>query len=152
MSLAIPPAARDALEAWLTHQRAIEGASAHTIRAYTADVTGWLAFLAGHLGEGYGLKRLASVPHADLRAWMAHERARGLGARSLARSLSAVRQFTGWLAEREASTRPPSSRPAAPSSAASCRGLCRRRMRRRFCPPWPRTPPKTGSAPATSPW
>ncbi|ACM01761.1 tyrosine recombinase XerC [Cereibacter sphaeroides] len=101
MSLAIPPAARDALEAWLTHQRAIEGASAHTIRAYTADVTGWLAFLAGHLGEGYGLKRLASVPHADLRAWMAHERARGLGARSLARSLSAVRQFTGWLAERE---------------------------------------------------
>ncbi|MGC9445783.1 tyrosine recombinase XerC [Cereibacter johrii] len=101
MSLAIPPAARDALEAWLTHQRAIEGASAHTIRAYTADVTGWLAFLAGHLGEGYGLRMLASVPHADLRAWMAHERARGLGARSLARSLSAVRQFTGWLAERE---------------------------------------------------
>lgn len=101
MSLAIPPAARDALEAWLTHQRVIEGASPHTIRAYTADVAGWLAFLAGHLGEGYGLPALASVPHADLRAWMAHERARGLGARSLARSLSAVRRFTGWLAERE---------------------------------------------------
>lgn len=101
MSLAIPPAARDALEAWLTHQRVIEGASPHTIRAYAADVAGWLAFLAGHLGEGYGLPALASVPHADLRAWMAHERARGLGARSLARSLSAVRRFTGWLAERE---------------------------------------------------
>ncbi|MGP3697663.1 tyrosine recombinase XerC [Rhodobacter sp. NSM] len=101
MSLAIPPAARDALEAWIAHQRVIDGASPNTIRAYTADVTGWLVFLAGHLGEGYGLRALASTPHSDLRAWMAHERARGLGARSLSRSLSAVRQFTGWLAERE---------------------------------------------------
>lgn len=101
MSLAIPPAARDALQAWLTHLRVIDGAAEATLRAYGADVTGWLVFLAGHLGEGYGLKVLAGVPHADLRAWMAHERGRGLGARSLARALSAVRQFTGWLAERE---------------------------------------------------
>jgi integrase/recombinase XerC len=41
------------------------------------------------------------VPQADLRAFMAHERARGLGPRSLARALSAVKGFTGWLAERE---------------------------------------------------
>ena len=101
MSLLIPPAARDALQAWLTHLRVIDGAAEATLRAYGADVTGWLAFLVGHLGEGYGLKTLAGVPHADLRAWMAHERGRGLGARSLARALSAVRQFTGWLAERE---------------------------------------------------
>ncbi len=101
MSLLIPPAARDALQAWLTHLRVIDGAAEATLRAYGADVTGWLAFLAGHLGESYGLKTLAGVPHADLRAWMAHERGRGLGARSLARALSAVRQFTGWLAERE---------------------------------------------------
>jgi integrase/recombinase XerC len=36
-----------------------------------------------------------------MRAWMAQERARGVGARSLSRSLSAVKGFIGWLAERE---------------------------------------------------
>jgi integrase/recombinase XerC len=36
-----------------------------------------------------------------MRAWMAHERGRGVGARSLARSLSAVKSFYRWLAERE---------------------------------------------------
>lgn len=101
MSLAIPPAARDALEAWLTHLRVVDAAAEATLRAYAADLRGWLGFLGGHWGEGYGLKALAAAPHADLRAWMAHERARGLEARSLARSLSAVRQFTAWLAERE---------------------------------------------------
>ncbi len=36
-----------------------------------------------------------------MRAWMAHERGRGVSARSLARSLSAVKSFYRWLAERE---------------------------------------------------
>lgn len=36
-----------------------------------------------------------------MRAWMAHERGTGLGARSLARSLSAVKSFYRWLSERE---------------------------------------------------
>jgi integrase/recombinase XerC len=36
-----------------------------------------------------------------MRAWMAHERGRGVGARSLARSLSAVKSFYRWLSERE---------------------------------------------------
>jgi integrase/recombinase XerC len=34
-----------------------------------------------------------------MRAWMARERARGLGARSLSRALSAVKSFHAWLAE-----------------------------------------------------
>ncbi len=36
-----------------------------------------------------------------MRAWMAHERARGLSARSLARALSAVKGFVAWAAERD---------------------------------------------------
>jgi len=36
-----------------------------------------------------------------MRAWMAHERGRGVAARSLARALSAVKSFYRWLAERE---------------------------------------------------
>ena len=36
-----------------------------------------------------------------MRAWMAHQRCRGVSARSLARALSAVKSFYRWLAERD---------------------------------------------------
>ncbi|THD85040.1 tyrosine recombinase XerC [Aliigemmobacter aestuarii] len=101
-TLAISPAARAALSEWLAQRRALDGASENTIRAYSRDVAGWLGFLAVHRGGNEGLAGLADVPLSDLRAWMAHERARGLGARSMARALSAVRGFTAWLADRHA--------------------------------------------------
>ena len=44
---------------------------------------------------------MANISVSEMRAWMASERSRGVGARSLARSLSAVKSFYGWLAERE---------------------------------------------------
>ena len=100
-SLGISPAARDALEAWLTHLKALDGKAAHTVTAYARDVSGWLAFLAQHHGGTEGLAALAALPATDLRAWMAAERARGVSARSLARSLSAVKTFTAWLADRQ---------------------------------------------------
>jgi len=102
-TLAIPPAQRQALADWLTHLRALDGAAANTVTAYGSDVRRYLAFLAQHREDPMGTKGLTALPQADLRAWMAHERARGLGARSLARALSAVKGFTGWLAERDGS-------------------------------------------------
>lgn len=95
------PAAAEALAGWIDHVRAIEGAAAHTVTAYRADVAGFLGFLSEHHGEPMGLARLARVTPSDMRAFMAHERRRGTGARSLARRLSAVRGFVRWLAERE---------------------------------------------------
>jgi integrase/recombinase XerC len=53
-------------------------------------VTRWLDFLAHHRGGAEGAAALAGVAQTDLRAFMAHERGRGLSARSLARALSAV--------------------------------------------------------------
>ncbi|MDH2325373.1 tyrosine recombinase XerC [Cereibacter sp. SYSU M97828] len=100
MSLAIPPAARDAMGRWLLHLGSLDGCSPATVRAYGADVTRWLDFLARHWGEGYGIPALIAVPQGDIRAWMASERASGLGSRSLARRLSAVKNFTDWLVER----------------------------------------------------
>ena len=100
MTLAISPAARDALEAWLTHLRALDGRSPKTVAAYGTDVRGWLAFLAQHRGGTEGLAALVEVPVSDLRAWMAHERTRGVAPRSIARALSAVKGFTAWLADR----------------------------------------------------
>ena len=97
----ISPALRDAMARWLDHKRALDGAAAHTLKAYAADVAGFLGFLAGHRGQLEGVGALAGLPQTDLRAWMAAERARGVSARTLARSLSAVKGFSGWLAERE---------------------------------------------------
>lgn len=101
MSLAISPAARAALAEWLTQLRALDGASENTTKAYAADVAGYLSFLSDHRGGTEGLKALVTVPLTELRAWLAHERGRGVSARSLARSMSAVKGFTGWLSERE---------------------------------------------------
>lgn len=103
MTPAIPPAHRQAMAEWLTHLRALDGAAANTVTAYGADVARYLDFLARHREESPGTKGLTALPQADLRAWMAQERARGLGARSLARALSAVKGFTAWLAERDGS-------------------------------------------------
>lgn len=101
MTLAISPAARAALDEWLTHLRALDGRAEKTITAYSADVRGWLSFLAHHRGGTEGLSGLITVPITDLRAWMAHERGRGVSARSVARALSAVKGFTAWLADRQ---------------------------------------------------
>lgn len=101
MSLALTPAIRDLLETWLSHQRALKGASEATITAYAADVGGFLSFQATHRGGAPGARELREIGIPDLRAWMAAERARGVGARSLARRLSAVKSFYRWWADRE---------------------------------------------------
>ncbi len=101
MSLALSPALRDALATWLDHLTAIDGAAANTVIAYRRDVTDFLAFLANHHGKEIGPARFARVTQSDMRAWMANQRARGVAARSLSRSLSAVKGFVRWLAERD---------------------------------------------------
>ena len=94
-------ALRDALENWLDHLRALDGAAENTLTAYRNDLLGYMAFLTRHFGDSTGIAPLTRVKVTDMRAWMASERARGVSARSLARALSAVKTFTTWLAERE---------------------------------------------------
>lgn len=97
----VSPAARDAMQTWLETRKALKSAPDTTLSAYRADVLGFLAFLAQHHGGAQGLAPLARVTHRDMRAWMARERARGSGPRSLARRLSAVKSFYRFLASRE---------------------------------------------------
>ncbi|MGY6635298.1 MAG: tyrosine recombinase XerC [Alkalilacustris sp.] len=99
MSLRATPAVRAALEAWLAGLSARDGASANTVRAYGRDVARYLDFMAEHRGGAEGLSALADLGPPELRAFMAAERARGIGARSLARALSAVRAFHRHLAQ-----------------------------------------------------
>jgi integrase/recombinase XerC len=97
----ISPAARDALQEWLDHQKSLKGSAENTVTAYAGDVTEFLAFITGHKGESQGLGALSKVTISDLRAWMANSRGAGVGPRSLARKLSAVKVFYRWLAARE---------------------------------------------------
>jgi integrase/recombinase XerC len=100
-TLAISPAARDALQTWLDHQRALNGAAENTVTAYRGDVTEFLAFMSVHHGGTQGLGALATITVSDMRSWMAQTRSADVGPRSLARKLSAVKAFYRWLAERE---------------------------------------------------
>ncbi|WP_439154574.1 tyrosine recombinase XerC [Yoonia sp.] len=97
----ISAALTQALQLWLDHQRALAGAAENTLKAYQTDVLGFLSFMTQHHGGTQGFGPIAAVTVRDMRSWMAHERARGVGARSLARSLSAVKSFYRWLAARE---------------------------------------------------
>jgi integrase/recombinase XerC len=97
----IAPQLTDALNGWLAQCAALNDAADHTMTAYRADVQGFLAFMQNHNGGAVGLGPIARITTGDMRAWMAHERGRGVGARSLARSLSAVKTFYRWLSERE---------------------------------------------------
>lgn len=101
MSLSLSPECRDALARWLAELSALKGASPHTLRAYGQDVTRFLTFLAGHRGGPFGTQALIDLPPADLRAFLAAERADGLSARSVNRRLSAVKGFIGWLSDHD---------------------------------------------------
>ena len=97
----ISPAARDALEQFLANQSAIKGAAQNTVVAYGGDITEFLTFMTEHSGQTQGLGALARINTQDMRAWMARTRSGGVGPRSLARKLSAVKAFYRWVAQRE---------------------------------------------------
>ena len=88
------------MEAWLEGLSALRGASPRTIEAYRRDVAGFLGFQTRHQGGPMGRAALARIGVRDMRAWMADARARDLSPRTVARSLSAVKSFYRWLADR----------------------------------------------------
>ncbi len=97
----ISAAASDALQSWLANRSALGGASDNTVKAYHTDLVDFLVFMTGHNAAPQGLNALKDVSVSDMRAWMAQTRGTGVGARSLARKLSAVKSFYRWLCERE---------------------------------------------------
>ena len=99
--LVISPALSAALQTWLQAQSAFKGLSDNTLVAYHTDVTGFMAFMTLHSGQSAGLAALARISVSDMRAWMAQQRAQKIAPRSLARKLSAVKNFYVWLAARE---------------------------------------------------
>ena len=97
--LALSEAQRAALARWLDHLRAIKGAADNTLAAYGRDVGQFLEFLSHHQGGQQGLAALTGLAQPDLRAFMAHLRGQDVAARSVARKLSAVKNFLAFVAD-----------------------------------------------------
>ncbi|MCL5777016.1 tyrosine recombinase XerC [Limibaculum sp. FT325] len=90
--------AGDLLARWLAQLSAVRRASPKTVEAYGRDLRAFLGFMGAHTGGGMGRTALGGLTVSDFRAWMAAERGRGVGPRTLGRKLAAVRSFYRWLA------------------------------------------------------
>lgn len=90
-----------AARAWRQWLAAERRCSPHTLKAYASDLAGFFAFLADHLGGPPDLAALSALATADLRAFLAHCRRRGLAKRSTARAMAAVRGFFRFLDRRD---------------------------------------------------
>ena len=91
--------ALDFVDTWLVTEASLRGAAQTTVEAYRRDVSGFIGFLTRHRGQSIGRQALSDIQISDMRAWLAHERRRGLTARSVSRSLSAVKGFYRWLGD-----------------------------------------------------
>jgi integrase/recombinase XerC len=80
-------------QAWLGGFARKRRAAAKTIEVYGRDLTQFGQFLQDHLGEPADLEELEGLLAADFRAFLAARRNDGVGSRSLARQLSAIRSF-----------------------------------------------------------
>lgn len=91
----------EAVNDWLAGLVARQGAAQNTRMAYGRDLADFLGFLARHQGGAGGVAQIRALTQSDLRAFLAAQRAHDVGSRSLARKLSAIRGFVGWLADRD---------------------------------------------------
>jgi integrase/recombinase XerC len=91
---------RSRIDAWLRDLGSVRRLAPKTLEAYGRDLGQFMSFLAGHMGGPVSLQSLRDLRGADIRAFMAQRRSESLGSRSLARVLSSLKSFFGYL-ERE---------------------------------------------------
>jgi integrase/recombinase XerC len=87
------------VQEYLRHLAKERDVSPNTVKAYDRDLREFVAFLGGYYGtEGWsweGVDRLA------MRGFLAHLSRRGVGKRTMARTLSGVRSFYRWMHRNE---------------------------------------------------
>ena len=88
---ALPDPMRTAVDAFARHLASERGRSAHTVRAYVADVVS----LLDHAGR-MGCTGPGDLDLTVLRSWLARLRTAGAARTSLARRAAAARTFTAW--------------------------------------------------------
>jgi integrase/recombinase XerC len=84
---------------FLAHLQKGRDLSPHTLTAYERDLTYFTDFLGAHYGAATW--NWEKVDRMAMRGFLAHLTRRGLGKRSTARALSAVRSFYKWMHRQE---------------------------------------------------
>lgn len=85
---------------WLAQLGSERRLSAATVEAYERDSRQFLHFLTGHCWRRAGIFDVVALRPADLRAFLAHRRNGGAGARTLGRGLAGVRSLLRFLERR----------------------------------------------------
>jgi integrase/recombinase XerC len=88
---ALPPAMRDAVDAFGLHLARVDNRSENTVRAYLGDVVS----LLDHAAQA-GCAEPADLDITVLRGWLARRMATGAARTSQARRAAAARTFTAW--------------------------------------------------------
>lgn len=81
---------------WQSNLRARQ-LSAHTYRAYNTDITHFMKFMNGHLGQQVAINDLSEVAIRDFRSWLTDKAMNGSKSSSRARSLAGIRNFFNWM-------------------------------------------------------
>ncbi|MEW9834321.1 tyrosine recombinase XerC [Mesorhizobium marinum] len=87
-------------QGWLKALAEERRLSPETAEAYERDTRQFLQFLTGHNAGPPGISDIAALRPADLRAFLAHRRSQGVGARTLGRGLAGVRSLLRFLERR----------------------------------------------------
>ncbi len=95
-------------EQFLAMLRDERGASEHTVRAYSREVRGFVAWLEAHLSDDGAVAKVGhpdfvgvdirAVDHKHIRAYMAALFEKGLTKASVARALASIRSWFKWMA------------------------------------------------------
>ncbi|NOZ42348.1 MAG: tyrosine recombinase XerC [Alphaproteobacteria bacterium] len=85
------------IDGWLDYLLTEKRVSRHTYAAYQRDINGFFSFLTEHFGQPPTTTDLTNMRPADFRAFLARRRRDGLGAASVARTMSTVRSFFNFL-------------------------------------------------------
>lgn len=87
-------------DSWLAELSATRRLAAKTLEAYARDFAQFAGFLTHHTAGPVTIETLRTLRPGDIRAFMAARRNKDISSRSLARALSAIKNFARYL-ERE---------------------------------------------------
>ena len=91
--------ARGEVAEYLRHLAKERDVSPHTVSAYERDLGDFVGFLGGYYGtDGWTWE---AVDRLAMRGFLAHLSRRGVGKRTMARTLSGVRSFYRWMHRNE---------------------------------------------------
>lgn len=119
----LPPAFADALAGFRRYLEGERARSAHTVRAYVADLESLFAFAARE-----GITTPADLELGTLRRWLGGQSENGSARATLARHAATVRTFTAWALREELIPIDPAVRLQAPKRERTLPGVLQRQQ------------------------